>query len=86
MSQNPDIPRPIPAFVTTREILDLAAELEADEAEIKRRILDAATAGDCATVKDIVAAWLVASPAEILARLRMRKDARPPLNPRKGPQ
>jgi hypothetical protein len=48
-------------------LLDLASEVEANEARLKRHILDAARAGDCDTVINIVEQWLTSPPAEVLA-------------------
>lgn len=50
-----------------RALLDVAAAVEADETQIKQQILDAARAGDCGTVIDIVQKWLTEPPAEVLA-------------------
>jgi hypothetical protein len=42
---------------TVREIMDLAAAIKRDEAFIKHALLDAARAGDCRTVVEIVTLW-----------------------------
>ena len=48
-------------------LLDVAAEVEAAEAQIKQQILAAARAGDCDTVLTIVEKWLTTPPAEVLS-------------------
>jgi hypothetical protein len=50
-----------------RAVLAVAAEVEAAEAAIKQAILDAARAGDCARVIDLVARWQTTPPGEVLA-------------------
>ncbi len=48
-------------------LLDIAAEVEADETRLKRHILDAARAGACDRVIEIVEKWLTSPPAEVLS-------------------
>ncbi len=60
----PSAPRPDRLPQT---LLDIATEVEADEARIKQEILDAARAGDCGTVITIVEQWLTTPPAELLS-------------------
>ena len=48
-------------------MVDVAREVEADEARLKREVLDAARSGDCGRVIAIVTAWLDSPPAEVLA-------------------
>ncbi len=50
-----------------RTLLGIAAQVEADESAIKQAILDAARAGDCARIIDIVTRWQTSPPAEVLA-------------------
>lgn len=50
-----------------RALLDIAAEVEADETRIKREVLEAARANDCDRVITIVERWLTEPPAEVLA-------------------
>jgi hypothetical protein len=50
----------------TKTVLDIAAEVEAAEMNIKNEILAAADAGDCARITDIVTRWLGTPPAEVL--------------------
>ena len=77
---------PVIPNLCARHVLNIAAELEADETGIKHEIIAAAEAGDCAEVIRITNAWINCPPSEILARLRMPKDRRKPLNPGKAPQ
>lgn len=48
-------------------LLDIAAEVESVEARLKQLILDAARAGDCDRVIEIVEKWLDRPPAEVLS-------------------
>ena len=48
-------------------LLDIAAEVEADETRIKREVLEAARANDCDRVITIVEDWLAKPPAEVLS-------------------
>ena len=50
-----------------KTLLDIAAEVEADETRLKRHILDAARAGDCGSVITIIEQWLTSPPAEVLS-------------------
>lgn len=62
------IARPPPPDPTAlaRAILSAAAEVEAAEAAIKRAILDAARAGDCARIIAIVERWASRPACEVL--------------------
>jgi hypothetical protein len=53
----------------SKTVLDIAAEVEAAEISIKREILAAAGAGDCARIRDIVQRWLDTPPTEVLIGL-----------------
>ncbi|GJQ29745.1 MAG: hypothetical protein HBSAPP03_16290 [Phycisphaerae bacterium] len=59
---------------SARALLDLAAEVEADEAAIKRAVLDAAEAGDIGTVLAIMRRWSTLPSSEVLPKNSMRKD------------
>lgn len=48
-------------------LLDIAAEVEAAEVQIKQQILDAARAGACDRVISLVEQWLTEPPAEVLS-------------------
>lgn len=51
--------QPAPAFgLTARALLALADEQERQDRAVKRAVLDAASAGDCGAVVNIVTAWL----------------------------
>lgn len=62
------ISRPPPPDPTAfaRAILTAAAEVEAAEAGIKRAILDAARAGDCGKVINIIERWASMPACEVL--------------------
>jgi hypothetical protein len=49
-------------------LLDIAAEVESVEAQLKQQILEAARAGDTGRVIDIVTRWLDRPPAEVLSQ------------------
>lgn len=49
-----------------RAVLDIAAEVERDEANIKAAILDAANAGDSAQVVEIMARWSTLPASQVL--------------------
>lgn len=59
---------------SARALLDLAAEVEADEAAIKRAVLDAAEAGDIGGVLAIMRRWSTLPSSEVLPKNCMRKD------------
>lgn len=59
---------------TARALLDLAAEVEADEAAIKRAVFDAAEAGDIGTVLAIMRRWATLPSSEVLPENSMRND------------
>lgn len=48
-------------------LLDIAAEVEADEAQIKQRMREAAERGDCAAVIELLDLWESKPPAEVLS-------------------
>ena len=54
-----------PAFA--RAVLAAAAEVEAAETNIKAAILDAAKAGDCTRIIDIITRWTNGPATEVLA-------------------
>jgi len=51
-----------------RSVLTIAAEVEQAENAIKDAILEAARAGDCAAVIDIVTRWKTRPATQVLAR------------------
>lgn len=53
----------------TRSVLDIAAEVEKAEANLKAAILDAASAGDCQAVIDIVGRWIKEPVVDVAAAL-----------------
>ncbi len=57
----------INAAALANALLDAAAEVERHEAAIKQAVLDAARAGDCARVIDILTRWQSMPAAEVLA-------------------
>ena len=52
-----------------KTLLEVAAEIEAAESDIKKEILEAARRGDCARVIHIVSKWANGPAAEVLAGL-----------------
>ncbi|MCC7389649.1 MAG: hypothetical protein IT431_12870 [Phycisphaerales bacterium] len=73
---NPTPTPPLPDRLP-RALLDIAAEVEADETRLKRHILDAARAGDTGTVIAIVEQWLTTPPAVVLSHaLNPARDLR----------
>lgn len=52
-----------------RNLLSIAAEVEAAESEIKQAIVTAARAGDCSVVVDIMTAWADRPPADVVLSL-----------------
>jgi hypothetical protein len=60
-----EIPDGTPAFA--RAVLAAAAEVEAAENNIKSAMLDAAKAGDCARIIDIITRWTNGPATEVLA-------------------
>jgi hypothetical protein len=58
--------RPNPPDSFARTVLDVAAQVEAAETLIKQAILDAAQAGDCGRIIDIVTRWQRLPAAEVL--------------------
>jgi hypothetical protein len=55
------------AAALTSALLDIAAEVEAAELQIKQQVLAAARAGDCDRIVEIVEKWLVEPPVEVLS-------------------
>ena len=53
-----------------RTLLDLAAEVELAEFEIKQAILDAARSGNAAKVEAIVKLWMTSPPVDVAANLK----------------
>jgi hypothetical protein len=51
-----------------RALLEVAAEVEAAELQIKQEVLGAARAGDCARIVEIVEALLTEPPVEVLSK------------------
>jgi hypothetical protein len=66
INATPSSPDPRSAVAFAKFVLAAAAETEAAETEIKQAILDAATAGDCARVIDIVTRWQRLPASEVL--------------------
>lgn len=60
---------PAASAAFAKSLLGIAADLERDEARIKRAVLDAAEAGDAPRAADIVRRWLEQPPAEVVAYL-----------------
>lgn len=60
-----------------RTVLDVAAEVEAAETNIKHAILAAAQAGDCARVAEIVTRWLDTPPTQLLASMGLAPCGEP---------
>lgn len=65
---------PTPERPSARRILELAAKVEAAEADIKAAILAAARAGDCGTVVAIMERWNSMPTGEVLAGLSLQHD------------
>jgi hypothetical protein len=49
-------------------LVDIAAEVEAAEHQIKQEILTAARAGDIARIVELVEGWLARPPVEVLSK------------------
>ena len=58
---------PDPSAALARQLLAMAAELDAAEERIKRAIIAAAEAGDCRRVIDLVTRWLTLPTLDVLA-------------------
>ena len=58
---------PDAAPVFARTVFDIAAQVEAAETQIKQALIDAARAGDCDRVIDLVTRWQTCPSCEVLA-------------------
>lgn len=66
---------------TARQIMDLAAVIERDEAFIKQALIDLARAGDCHSVIKFTALWQTRSSSWVAARIEA--SLRPSSKPRR---